>query len=406
MSHFNSAGQLQGDWPINESDAPDAIGVTEALNAPPEIIGTVLDPDGVPVFFTDGPYVASDGTLQEPIPVKPRAVPPPLIPGPLDVIQHAPNGFTNFSESFDLAKPDAIVGLSCRYTGDPIIAMSHGGEPLSIIRQDRNNGVLSLLALGTGLTMESALFTVSATGGTLEEGALRINEVDSGTVGWSGGVISNGIQSGRLTADGASGGLMKLAYGHMGKSYSDYGKFWATPTAPERVFWGRTISGDPLPYDFGPDDPNWTMNSTWEVNDEGQIYSDRPGISGGAYFVSYYTIPEPLDRVAWKLDVVIADELSAIKVGGKYAGNGYPSETIFGPYDGVLYAITYGTEPMVRLEVGLRGTVLVRSIQAMDNGEVFNFAFGSLADATDGKQYMAQYGETFSALSGIEILTP
>lgn len=405
MSHKNSADQLQADWPVHESTAPDAIGVTEVIEGPLEVVNVVEDSKGVPVFYTDGPYLASDGvSLQQPIPVRGRAIPPPLVPGPLDVIQYDPDGFTDFSAPFDLAKPDVIVGLACRYTGSPAVTMEHGGEPLTIVRQDMNNGVLTILAVGTGLTTESAQLTVSATGGTLDQGALRINEVDSGTVGWSGGVTANGIQSGRLTANGASGGLMKLAYGHIGRSYSDYGSFWAYPVAPERVFWGRVIWGDPLPFDFGPDDPNWTMNSTWKVNDEGQIYSDRPGISGGAYFVSYYAIPEPLERVAWKLDVVIADEYSAIKVGGKYEGNGYPSETIFGPYDGTIYAITYGKEPMVRLEVGLRGTVLVRSIQAMDNGEVFNFAFGSLADATNGKQYMAQYGETYSCLSGVELL--
>jgi hypothetical protein len=70
MTHNNSAGQLLGDWLIFESEAPDAIGVTTTVSGPVEAVGAVMDPAGTPVFFTDGPYLASDGTLQAPIPVK------------------------------------------------------------------------------------------------------------------------------------------------------------------------------------------------------------------------------------------------------------------------------------------------------------------------------------------------
>lgn len=73
MTGRNAADQLVGVWAVEESTAPDAIGVIEDPEAPPplDIVEYELVDGGVPVFFTDGPYIASDGvSLLYPIPVK------------------------------------------------------------------------------------------------------------------------------------------------------------------------------------------------------------------------------------------------------------------------------------------------------------------------------------------------
>lgn len=414
MTFIASDGSLQSVILVQSSTAPDAIGVVpvsdpfhEGQEAP---YGEYAD-GGIPIFLTNEPYLASDGSLQQPIPIILGNAPRPPVPGPLDVISYEADGFTDFSGTFDLASPDVIVGLSCTYTGTPVIALAHGGEPLTIVRQDMADGVVTLLAVGTGLTVEEAEFTITATGGTLDRGGLRVNEmanVAPELAGWAAGEtgsINGGISSKLLTVAGAvGGGTVKLAYGQLGKSYTAWATIWSNPAMLARVFWGRTIWGDPLPYSFASDDPAWTFNTNWTINPNGNLELNRTGISGGAFFMSNYAIPEPIHKVAWRVDCYVEDGLSAVKVGGKFAGNGYPGEEVYGPFDGVYYLITYGSEPMVVLQVGMRGKAYIRSIQAMSDGQVFNFAFGSDGAAVDGKIYLGQYGDGTASISGVEVM--
>lgn len=160
--------------------------ITVVPNGPPVILGGVIPPD------------------------------PPL--GPLDVVGRVDGYFTNFSQQFTLEADCAVVGLCCNFSGDPVITIKHGEDTLTILKQERSGGLLSLLAFGTGLTIETANVSITATGGELNGGAMRISEVYDtsalGSVGWIDGAAGTGNVIDPAFMQDQIGGVVKGALVH------------------------------------------------------------------------------------------------------------------------------------------------------------------------------------------------
>ena len=142
----------------------------------------------------------------------------PLIPGPLD-LEITDMSYTTLSHDFDLASPSAVFAYVVRYEGDPVVSVTHGGEPLTIVHDSRLGGVMVLVAYGNGLSVESAPLTITATGGTLGVGALRVSEFESleepphGWIGTERRTDGYGIP---LATTGTPSGHLRYAYGHEG----------------------------------------------------------------------------------------------------------------------------------------------------------------------------------------------
>lgn len=195
---------------------------------------------------------------------------PPLVPGPLEVVERFPGSFTNFKRPFGLASDAAVVGFACVYTGNPVITITHGGEPLTIVAQTRVNNTLTLLAVGTDLTMEVADLEIAVTGGTLNGGVLRINEmknVDAALVGWKEQRSAGAPPIPALTMTGTSGGVVKGVFASNGVDIHHTNAVGGTNT----VFGGYIVVGPNIPEDFSTSgawniEPGWTVDGTYFVH--------------------------------------------------------------------------------------------------------------------------------------------
>lgn len=197
----------------------------------------------------------------------------PLQPGPMDVVIPGRSSFTNFSRPFTLAHPDAIFYLACHYRGDPVISIAHGGEPLEIIQQEREDpsGTMSLVAIGRGLTVEEANLTITATGGELDGGACRINEMinmQDPAVGWCYGDHGQGKPIG-FNLSGTNGGIIKASYT---RRFVDVGVSIGIG-GMETLFKGSTISGDEIAYDVSANSGNWILGDGWSVVDNTLVHT-------------------------------------------------------------------------------------------------------------------------------------
>jgi len=214
----------------------------------------------------------------------------PSVPGPLDFVEAGRNVFTNFSREFDLASSEAVFYFACHYTGDPVISIAHGGEPLTIVKQERHegSGMLSLIALGHGLTKEAANLTITATGGTLDGGAGRINEMEfiaDEMTGWT--YAANGQKESPLpiTLEGMKGG--GLVKGVFVCSLVDTNNSVRVRGA-ESKFKGYTISGDPIAYNINPNSGNWVLGDGWSVVGNDLVHTGRDES------ISYLELPAPV----------------------------------------------------------------------------------------------------------------
>lgn len=276
-------------------DNVDPVHVYEAEGGMPvfESASPVLMSDGVslvdptPVRDAGGPrYLDSLGNAKDAVPVTGLTVNPEPLPGPLDFVEAGRDVFTSYSRSFDLASPNVIFHFACHYTGDPTIQIAHGGEPLTIVRQDRQTarGLLSLVAVGHGLTTEVANLTITATGGTLDGGAGRINEmgtIAAGLTGWKAGENGQAAAPGPLTMTGTQGGVVKGVFvcGLVDGSHS------IRVTGAESRFRGYTISGDPIPYNLNPSAGGWVLGDGWSVVGNDLVHT------GAQQSIAYFQTP-------------------------------------------------------------------------------------------------------------------
>lgn len=201
---------------------------------------------------------------------------PPIPPGPLDVVQPEYQGFNNFEQEFGLASDAAILGLVCIFDGDPVPTIEHGGEPLTIVKMEKKAGtapygnIMSLLAVGTGLTVEVAPLTITCTGGNMSAGSLRINEmknVDPALTGWE--YSAKGQDSTRpyTVMSGTDGGIAKFALGTT--LFSGY----VTTLEAAKTVWTDSVSaGKTVPTDY-TSTGSWTLGTGWAWDGDDLVHT-------------------------------------------------------------------------------------------------------------------------------------
>lgn len=207
--------------------------------------------------------------------------------GPLDYANYELGAFDNFSRNFDLASSSAVFGMVAYYTGDPVIAIAHGGEPLTILHEERREGQLvSIIAAGSGLTMESAPLTINVTGGSVGGGAFRINEmvnISSGLSGWIAGQNGSGSDIPSQTMTGTLGGTVKIAYG---ARVNDPGKRMVVDGA-NTTWEGYMTTGTPSETDFSPNG-DWELGAGWSWEGDDLVHT---GPSSSAKIPYIYGAP-------------------------------------------------------------------------------------------------------------------
>lgn len=412
MTGRNAADQLVGVWVVEESTSLDAIGVSETVSTvdPVDVAEYEYGENGTPVFFTDGPYLDSDGvSWLDPVPVRPSVVQPIPPAGPLDYINTEEDGFTEFSHEFGVAASDIILGLGCYYTGDPEVSASIAGVPMTIRRIDKAGGVLSLLAEAHNVPVGDALLEVNATGGTLDQGALRINEifdlVDADAT-WSAGLTGGSTSTGQLKITGAVGGQVKAVYCHECNSGSGWGEFWGSLGVLTVWRAQAAIESDPYPLTFEASNPRWgtSGHEKWKINDDDQWYMDDV-VSGNSAFYSksYDFSPYEFQEIMVRIDCKIEGSASSLMVRGRY-GNYIPQIRIDGDFDGIVYGIMTPPEPLIDFGAAMRGTALIRDIKVMEpGGKILAIAFGHSDLAEENKTTIGRRGTGNYAISVIEV---
>lgn len=315
---------------------------------------------GVPITLTSNgaPFVVSGFN---PVP------PGPL--GPLDYANSAMDTFTNFSRTYDLAADSAILGLVCHYDGDPVITIEHGGEPLTIVRIDKADGMLSLIAAGTGLTVESAQLTVTATGGGLHGGAIRINEVVNVQPAISGWVEGGTIKGRTLTlpaSTGTDGGVIKVALGS-----SAYAPRAQPKLSGANTVWSGYVSTGPSPdVDLSPSAP-WVLGSGWSWVGSKLVHT------GAARTVAELRFAKVGSRASGggANHVTIADG-ALCNVSVYDSGN-----AIRGPFEGPMFNSVSGGIEFLRIAAS--GDVEVEDLSLSIDGIGVTWIFGSVP-AEDG----------------------
>lgn len=370
--------------------AKQPLGVTFNVPSGQDATGVYESDDGVDIFYTETPYTLSDEqSLQPPLPIfvtsgpvfedgmgnsqSALAVsgiepPEPIQPGPLDYADPRMGAFTDFTREFGLASETAVMGFVCDYTGNPVITITHGGEPLTILRQERFNGILALIAAGTGLTVEVAELNISASGGELNGGAFRINEVDEvGPIsfGWTGGqgMAAKEVTTGAIA--GAQGGVVKSAYGS--RSYDPY--HYSRIVNADVVWQGFLDTGPVTETDYGPDG-DWVLGAGWSWDGDDLVHT-------GAESVATLTHPIGLGRSSSGRAYVEID--AGATCGISVYSNSFT--TYAGPYEGAIYHSVTGKMSTVSLRAN--GNVRVTSVRVSGDTKGVSWAFGT-NEAVDG----------------------
>lgn len=238
--------------------------------------------------------VAEGGT-----PIVLFAEPQPIIPGPLDVVVMEQGGFNNFSRPFGMASSSAVVLLTCTFEGDPQVNISHGGEPFTILNEVRNSNLISIVAGANNLTLEVANLSVTATGGNLNQGALRINEVMGARIvfdGWTDKNVGIAAPIPPLIMEGTEGGIVKGIFVNKGvdRGLSD------RVIGGETTFEGSFMTGEPVLQDFSVNGP-WELGTGWSIvgdrfvhtgNVRSAISINHPpatGVAGGRAYVDVHS---------------------------------------------------------------------------------------------------------------------
>lgn len=280
--------------------------------------------------------------------------PPPPVPGPLDVVVSENNGFTNFSQEFDLATDSVILGLACAFTGNPVITIAHGGEPLTIVNRIESGETsgkrwLSLLAVGKGLTIGVDELTVTATGGQLHGGALRINEMATiGTpeTGWTGSQTGGGQPIAPVNVGTTSGGVIK---GVFVNSTADR-QHGDRVTGATDLFNGYTTTGDPVAVDMSTAGA-WVLGAGWSIDGDDFVHTGPSSILSISYPA---TAALPSFRC-----------LADIGAGGTVVVNATSLETYNGP--SIWPIATYANPPSNNTSIRAVGDVRISRMSLVDN---------------------------------------
>lgn len=339
-------------FPVNpvKDNAPVMTVAENGLGAP-----IVIDPNGAP-FIVDG------------------WDPPPLIIGPLDGVIPGNNVFTDFSREFALAAPDAVVYFACAYTGDPVIEIAHGGEPLTILKQEREptRRLLALVAAGQGLTIEAANLTIKATGGQLDGGAFRIVEmgpIDPALVGWSDGAHGNNPPQ-PLTESGTSGGTVKIAFVNGGADRTHSSRV----EGAEARFSGFTVAGDPYPYDISAANPEWVLGTGWTIEGDTFVHT------GTEQSTCSLQVPAPFyTNNSRRAFIQCADRRSrgSISEGNENTGG----VGMIGPREG--YVVTASSGALTQIVLTATGDTRISQLEWFVNARYVTWVFAT-APAEDG----------------------
>lgn len=364
---------------------------------------TVVPSGGIPVTPVESGaplMTVADGIGGTPITLTANSAPfivqgynptPPGPMGPLDFVASELNAFTNFSRTYDLAADSAVLGFACYYEGDPVIEIAHGGEALTILHQERTGSILSLIAAGTGLTIESASLTITATGGSLHGGALRINEmvnVQPALSGWDDGIATVGPRASTPAVTGSQGGITKIA---AASTYNSSSRSLEISGATS-VWGGFVCSGNPVDADLTEAGP-WVLGAGWSWVDGALVHT---GPSSEARITFPYTGGSG-HAGGGATDVTVAD--GAICTASVYTSGASRR----GPYTGPIYYPVSGG--ISYLYFTATGDVTIRGISAMYQGRSVGWVFGS-APTVDGDIYGISTTATGPeiVISAVEIL--
>lgn len=204
----------------------DPLGITLNLQDGQSPVPVFQDDAGLDTFETDAPYLLSDAmSLEAPIPVvvndgpvwldpagnpfnalAVKTVPggSGLVKGPLDIIDDTTDNDT-IGGTFDLATPSMTLAVVTAYVGEfASINATHGGEPLTLVREDHAGGIVTAVFYGNGMTMESAELVVSAPGVKLGPSVMRMRD------DWEMGAIASDWNDGKAVADAVGTGWVNV----------------------------------------------------------------------------------------------------------------------------------------------------------------------------------------------------
>lgn len=341
---------------------------------------------GIPVLPVDGnaPLMTiAENDIGTPIVISENGAPfvieglSPMPLGPLDYASYELGAFNDFSHNFDLASSSAVFGMVAYCTGNPVISLAHGGEPLTIVHQEVRAGViLSLIAVGRGLTVGSGLLTISVTGGSVGGGAIRINEmidIEPALSGWVSAANGSGNPLPVQTMAGTAGGVVKIAFGARVNDPSRRMRVDGATTTWD----GYLVTGTPSTTDFGPSG-DWALGAGWAWDGTDLVHT------GGR---SSATIPYIYEAPGQTVAVHAFAELEAgsfvtmspsAVVSGNAVG-GPLNHNVYGPMS--ASTSTGPTEALCTITVN--GNARLSDIGAMSDGNLVGWVFAS-APAVDG----------------------
>lgn len=297
--------------------------------------------------------------------VRNRPIPPSPPLGPLDVVGRTDGFFTNFSQEFTLEADCAVVGLCCHFTGDPVITITHGADTLTILRQERSGNHLSLLAFGTGLVVETAAISVTATGGELNGGALRINEVyetsELGSTGWIDGKIGTGNTITPATQQDLIGGVVKgaLVAGAADRYHT------MSVEGAENVWSGFTSSGTPISTDTSTSGP-WVLGPGWSIDGGAFVHT-------GAESELTLIIPATTGIGSTRLEATV--DTGYVRVGSSSSMDRYG--------EGFHYICTAHGFSMTQVRISASGNCRLENITVVQDASLISWLFCS-APVSDG----------------------
>lgn len=260
---------------------------------------------------------------------------PPTPRTSMDHINPVMGGFTNFSAPFDLDTDAAVVYMACEYRGDPVITITHGGEPIEIAAieysppsQISGRTALSLVAVGRNLTTEVADLVVSATGGELDGGAIRIKSmasIDDPAIGWTGTNEGEAPPVSPVIVGATSGGIIKGAFVNMtaDRVHSDH------ITNATEVMNGATVSGHLMTgVDTSTSGP-WVLGGGWAKVGDALVHA---GASQNNATISIPVQPSDLRAITFRAVVgpdswIYSDSFQSKLTEGEWYGIGLYSGT-------------------------------------------------------------------------------
>lgn len=321
---------------------------------------------GVPVTITENatPFMV-DGLAPRPL-------------GPLDYASYELGAFDNFSRNFDLASSSAIFGMVAYYTGDPVIAIAHGGEPLTIIHQERRPGsIISIIAAGRGLTLGSTPLTINVTGGSVGGGAIRLNEminIAPDLAGWVAGQSGIGSNIPDQIMTGTQGGTVKIAYG---AGVNDNSKRMVVRGA-NTTWEGYLLTGNKSLTDFSSAG-NWELGAGWSWDGDALVHT---GASSSAKIPYIYSAPGRRVSIHAFAEAE-AGSFITMSPSATVSGNGVSgplNHNVYGPMSS--NTSTGDIESLCTITV--RGNVRLTDIGAMFDGHLVSWVFAS-ATAVEGE---------------------